>query len=360
MSNCPNNSRVLVINPGSTSTKIAVYDGCSVLFEEVIAHAIEEVSVFDKVIDQYDFRIGKIKEVIASKGFDMTTLTAVIGRGGALKPVESGTYEVNAAMIDDLVNRPYYQHVSNLGAIIAKDIADEYNLKSYIADPLTVDELCDLARLSGAPELPRKSVLHALSVKATLRKTALDLDKSIENISMIVGHLGGGITIAAIENGRIIDVNNANEEGPFSAERSGGITVDDILEMCYSGKYTHKEMQDKIIKKGGLVAYLGTNDARTVEEMVKAGDKKATEVFSAMAYQIAKEIGAMATVLSGKVDAIALTGGLSNWGMLVDAIKGYCSFIADVYVYPGENEMIALSQAAQRVIHGREEVKVYA
>lgn len=350
---------VLVINPGSTSTKIAVYRGKERLLSENISHSADQLEKYPIIVDQYGFRSEAVQNTLLENGFDISSLDAVVGRGGTLKPLLGGVYSVNDKMIDDLINRPNYQHASNLGAIIAKKMADELSIPSFIVDPVCVDELEPFARLSGMPELPRTSIIHALSVRSTARKTAESMGKELEEVNVIVAHMGGGISICPVKAGKMVDVNNANEEGPFSAERSGSLPVGDVVKMCYSGKYTLDEMSAKVLKKGGFVSYLNTNDGRDVEKMIESGNEKALEVTKAMAYQIAKEIGAMAVVLEGKVDAIAFTGGLANWKRLVDEISSRCSFIAPIHMFPGENEMEALAIGALRVLAGLEEAKEY-
>jgi len=351
---------VLVINPGSTSTKIAVYKGKERILSQNISHSTEMLEKYPIIVDQYEFRSEAVQNTLLENGFELSSLDAIVGRGGTLKPLLGGVYSVNDKMVDDLINRPNYQHASNLGAIIAKKMADELSIPSFIVDPVSVDELEPFATLSGMPELPRTSIVHALSVRATARKAAEAMGKELEEVNVIVAHLGGGISICPVKAGKMVDVNNANEEGPFSAERSGTLPVGDVIKLCYSGKYTFEEMYSKVLKKGGLVSYLGTNDGREVEKMIDNGDAKAIEVTEAMAYQIAKEIGAMAVVLEGNADGIAFTGGLAYWQRLIDEIVARCSFIAPIYMFPGENEMEALALGGMRVLSGLEEPREYA
>ena len=350
---------VLVINPGSTSTKVAVYANEKVVLSENVSHVYEELVGFDKVMDQRDLRNKAVLNILKDKGFDLNSVDVVVGRGGALKPLKSGAYQVNEAMLKDLLENSIYQHVSNLGAVLASDIAKSLSIEAYIADPISVDELCDLARVSGLKDVPRISMLHALSIKATAHKLALEISKPFSKLNAIIVHLGGGISVCAIKDGEMIDTNNANEEGPFSPERAGSLPMGELLALCTSGKFTKEQMKNKVLKKAGFVGYLGTSDAREVEKLVEAKDEKALAVSEAMFYQISKEIGAMACVLSGKVDGIALTGGLANWKRLVDYVTSKVSFIAKVHTYPGENEMKALYDAIGRVKKGEEKALTY-
>jgi butyrate kinase len=271
----------------------------------------------------------------------------------------SGTYKVTDAMIEDLKIGAQGEHASNLGGIIARSIADSQGIPSYIVDPVAVDEFDDIARISGLPEVPRKSLVHALNIKAIARRAACDMGKDLEEVNFIVCHLGGGISISPMNKGKIVDVNNANESGPFSADRAGGVPVGDIVKMCYSGKFTLADMKKKINRSAGLIGYLGTNDARDVEKMIAAGDKKAEFIYDALAYQIAKEVGQMATVLYGKVDAIILTAGMAYSKILCQNITKRVNFISEVKIYPGEDEMLALSEGTYRILKGEEQVKIY-
>lgn len=352
--------RLLVINPGSTSTKIAVFDNEKPVFEETIRHSNEELAPYATIIDQFEFRKNMILDTLNAKGINITKLSAVIGRGGMVKPIESGTYTVNEAMLKDLRVGIMGQHASNLGGIIAYEIASQLHIPSYIVDPVVVDELDDIARITGMPELKRVSILHALNQKAVAKRAAKEMGKAYEDINLIVAHLGGGISVGAHRKGRVIDVNNALDgEGPMSPERAGTLPVGGLIKMCYSGKYTIEEMKKKIVGKGGLVAHLGTNDGREVVRRIKAGDKHAELVYKAMAYQVGKEIGACAAVLEGKVDAICITGGLAYDEILVGWIKEMVQFISQVLIYPGEDEMIALAEGGLRVLRKEEEPKEY-
>lgn len=287
--------KLLIINPGSTSTKIGVYENESPVFVETIRHATEEIEKFNSVVDQFEFRKDTILKVLKEKNFDIKDLNAVVGRGGLLKPIEGGTYIVNERMLEDLRAEIRGQHASNLGALIANEIAKDLNIPAYIVDPIVVDELDDVARISGIPEIERTSIFHALNQKAVAKRYAKEHGKKYEEVNVIVAHLGGGVSVGAHRKGRIVDVNNALDgEGPFSPERSGGVPVGDLVKLCYSGKYTYEEMKKKITGKGGFVAYLGTNNALEVENAALAGDPKAKLLYEAMAYQTAKEIGACA------------------------------------------------------------------
>jgi len=352
--------RLLIINPGSTSTKIAIYDNEKPVLEQTLRHSNEELAPYSTIIDQYEFRKNVILDTLNSNGINISKLNAVVGRGGLLKPMEGGTYRVNDRMLEDLRNAIMGQHASNLGAIIANEIASQLGIPAFIVDPVVVDEMDDIARLSGMPEISRKSILHALNQKAVARRAAADLGKKYEDLNLIVAHMGGGISVGAHRKGRVVDVNNALDgEGPFSPERAGGLPVGGLIKLCYSGKYTLEEMKKKLVGKGGLVAYLGTNDGREVTKMIEAGDKNAELVYEAMAYQVAKEIGACAAVLEGKVDAVCITGGLAYDSRLMGWIKERVEFIAEVRIYPGEDEMIALAQGGLRVLRGEEQAKEY-
>ncbi|SHJ66256.1 butyrate kinase [Anaerobranca californiensis DSM 14826] len=356
----PNSFRILTINPGSTSTKIAVFENDNPLFEETLRHSAEELVVFKTIIDQYEFRKNVILKTLDEQGINLNKLSAVVGRGGLLAPMPGGTYEVNEKMLEDLRKGLQGQHASNLGGIIAYEIAEQFNIPAYIVDPVVVDEMEDIARISGMPEIQRKSIFHALNQKAVARRAANDLQGSYGDFNFIVAHLGGGISVGAHRKGKVVDVNNALDgEGPFSPERSGGLPVGDLVKLCFSNQFTQGEIMKKIVGKGGLVAYLNTNDGREVRKMIENGDKYAELVYQAMAYQVAKEIGSCAAVLKGEVDAIILTGGLAYDQVLVGWIKERVNFISDVLVYPGEDEMLALAEGGLRVLTGEEKPKIY-
>ncbi len=352
--------KILVINPGSTSTKISVFEDEEEILKENIHHSKEELEPFEKIVDQYEFRKKIILETLQKKGFDLRQLSATVGRGGLLRPIPGGTYRVNERMLHDLRIGLQGEHASNLGGILAHEIAKPLGIPAFIVDPVVVDEMEPIAKLSGLPEIERRSIFHALNQKAVARQAAADMGKKYEEVNFIVVHLGGGISVGVHRKGRVVDVNNAlNGDGPYAPERAGGLPVWDAMKLALSGKYTEQELKKKLAGKGGVVAYLGTNDMREVEERVKAGDEKARLVFEGMAYQVAKEIGAGATVLKGQVDAIIITGGLARSDMFVGWVKERVSFIAPVKVYPGEDEMRALAMGVLRVLRGEEEAKEY-
>ncbi|MBA7697087.1 Butyrate kinase 2 [subsurface metagenome] len=351
---------ILVINPGSTSTKIAIFNQeGKEIFKETISHSAEELSQFKSLLEQGPVRKKIILDMLKKKNVDIDSLKAIIGRGGVLKPLKAGTYEVNDKLIFDLKNSAI-EHASNLGGIIASEIAKNIGILAYIADPVSVDEFTDIARISGLKGIERKSLLHTLNIRANAFRYAKEQGKKFEELNIIVAHLGGGISITPIEKGKIVDVNNANDGGPFSPERTGSLPNKALIHLCYSGKHSEKELYKLITHKGGLVSYLGVNDAREVIKKIEQGDKYAELIFEAMCYQIAKEIGAMATVLKGKVEAIILTGGIAHNEILVNRIKDRAGWIAPIVVYPGEEEMKALAEAVIRVIKGEEKVKTYS
>lgn len=352
--------RVLTINPGSTSTKIGVFEDENLMFEETLRHSTEEISSYEKVYDQYEFRKEIILKCLKDNNIELDSLDTVVGRGGLLKPIEGGTYIVNDIMLEDLKTGVMGEHASNLGGILAHEIANEIQVNAFIVDPVVVDELQDLARISGLKEIERKSIFHALNQMAVSRRYAKSLEVQYQDLNLIVAHLGGGISVGAHEKGRVIDVANALDgEGPFSPERSGSLPVGDLIKLCYSGKYTHNQMKKMIKGNGGLVSYLNTNDAREVVERIKNGDKYAELIYYAMAYQVAKEIGAQAAVLKGKVDAIILTGGIAYDNMFTSWISEMVEFISKVVIYPGEDELTALAEGGLRVLKGEESPKIY-
>jgi butyrate kinase len=351
---------ILVINPGSTSTKIALFNlEAEEIASESINHTAEEISQFHSIIDQAPERKKIVLEVLKKHNIDLSSFKAVIGRGGILKPLEAGTYTINDKLIEDLKNSPR-EHASNLGGIIAREIAEEIDVPAYIADPVSVDEFTDIARISGIKGIERESLLHTLNIRANAFRYAKEQGKKLEELNLIVAHLGGGISIAPIKKGKIVDVNNANDGGPFSPERTGSLPNKALIHLCYSGKYSEKELIKLITHQGGLVSHLGTNDVREVVKKMEQGDNYAKLVFEAMCYQIAKEIGAMATVLKGKIEAIVLTGGIAHNKILVKKIKDRVGWIAPLVVYPGEEEMKALAQAVIRVVNEVEKTKTYS
>lgn len=353
---------LLIINPGSTSTKFALFEEDTSLFELTLAHSAEELADFKKITDQFHFRRDLIIWELGYRNTDLKRIAAVIGRGGLVKPIESGIYEVNEKMISDLSTGIMGQHASNLGGLIAHDIAVSLpNARAYIVDPVVVDELQPVARISGHPDIERVSIFHALNQKAMARAYASSVNKKYEDLNLIVVHLGGGISVGAHKKGRVVDVNNAlNGDGPFSPERSGTLPAGQLSDLCFSGKYTHDEVKSMITGKGGLVAYLGTNNYKEVCRMVDEGNQKASLIRDAQVYQICKEIGSMAAVLCGKVDAIILTGGMAYQEYLVNQIKSMIQFIAPVVVYPGEDEIKSLAFNGLLALNGKIELKTYS
>ena len=352
--------KTLVINPGSTSTKVGVFEDETLLFEETLRHPTEEIAKYASVIDQKDFRKEIILDFLKEKDCDPKSLDVIVGRGGLLKPIPGGTYTVSDALLADLVKGVQGQHASNLGGILAREIGDKLGVPSYIVDPVVVDELTDKARLSGMPELPRRSIFHALNQKAVARRYAKEHGARYEDLNLIVIHMGGGVSVGAHDHGKVVDVNNILDgEGCFSPERSGTVPVGDLVKMCFSGKYTQQEIYKKICGNGGFNAYLHTNDARVVEKMVDEGDQYAQLIQDAFYYQIAKDAGAMAAVLCGKVDQIILTGGIAYNPYTREILEKHLGFIAPITVYPGEDELLALCQGALRVVTGEEKAKEY-
>lgn len=354
------NYRLLIINPGSTSTKIAVFDNENIICEETLRHSVDEISSYVKIYDQFEFRKNIILKALEKSNISIDSLDGVIGRGGLLRPIEGGTYEVNDKMLQDLREGYLGEHASNLGGIISYEIAKEIDKKAFIVDPVVVDEMQDVARISGLKEIERKSIFHALNQKAVARRYANKLGKKYEDLNLIVAHLGGGVSVGAHEKGKVIDVANALDgEGPFSPERAGSLPVGDMIKLCYSGKYTQDEIKKMLTGKGGIVSYLETNDAREVEARIENGDKYAELIYYAMSYQVAKEIGACAAVLKGNVDGIIITGGIAYDKKFTTWIEERVKFIAEVTIYPGEDELTALAEGGLRVLRGEEEAKLY-
>lgn len=352
--------KILAINPGSTSTKIAVYQDEQEIFKIGIDHTAEELAPYDTITEQFQMRKDLILKALQENGIEVSELNGVSGRGGLLWSIPGGTYAVNEQMMEDLRVGVQGQHASNLGGLIANEIAKEAGGQAFIVDPVIVDEMQSVARYSGIPEIERRSIFHALNQKAIARRVCADMGKKYDEANLVIAHMGGGISVGTHSNGRVIDVNNALDgEGPFSPNRSGGVPVGDLVKMCYSGEYSQEEILKKIVGNGGLVAYLGTADLRKVEECIETGDEEAYLIFRAMAYQVAKEIGACATVLKGQLDAIILTGGMAYSERFTRLISEHVSFIAPVKLYPGENELEALALGALRVLRGEEEAKDY-
>ncbi len=350
---------ILTINPGSTSTKVALFKNNKNILQKNLSHSTEELDKLGRIANQYEYRLEIVLDWLREEGIELTSLVAVAGRGGLLAPIPSGTYSVTQVMIDDLKSAARGEHASNLGAMLARGIADRTGIPAYIVDPVAVDEFDDIARISGFPEIPRRTLGHALNIKAVAYRVAKEEGEPLEQLKMVMVHLGGGISVAPLDGGRIIDVNCANDHGPFSPERAGGVPTGALVKLAFSGKYTLDQLKKKLVGKAGLVGYLGTNDAREVEKRIDQGDEKAELIFRAMAYQIAKEIGAMSTVLKGKVDFIVLTGGLSHSKRLVAMITDMIGFIAPVRVHPGEDEMQALEEGVYRVLTGEQKARIY-
>jgi butyrate kinase len=356
-----NDIRILAINPGSTSTKFAVYFGSECKLKKTLRHSIEELSLYDNIIDQFEFRKGLIIDSLVEEGFDVDKIKYIIGRGGLTYPLKSGVYLINNRMLEHARAGIYGQHASNLGPLIADYIALQIpGAHAYVADPVVVDELEDIARFSGHPEFERRSIFHALNQKATARIHAKKIGRSYEKLNLIVVHLGGGISVGAHQKGKVIDVNNALDgEGPFSPERSGTLPVGQLIELCFSNKYQKDEIRRMVIGEGGYVAYLGTNDALEVQKRAEKGEQSAIEIQDALGYQVAKSIGEMAVVLNGIVDGILLTGGLAYNKYLTQYITSKVEFLAGVFVYPGEDELEALAANALRVATGEIEPMEY-
>lgn len=350
--------RVLAINPGSTSTKVAVYDNENLIMSESIAHSSEELSKYKCNMDQLEMRTEAIEKLLEEKGIDVKSLNAVVGRGGALPPVKSGAYRVNDLMIDTLKNRPVLDHASNLGAVIAKSIADSVGIDSFIYDSISVDEMSDVARISGLKEFERTSMGHALNTRAMALKYAKDKGLDYKSLNLIVAHVGGGATVYLHEHGQMSDM-ISDDEGPFSPDRSGRVPCIALIEECYANNFSLYDMKKKIRGKGGIYSYLNTNDIRKVEEMISDGDKYAEMVYDAMVYQMAKAIGEMATVVDGDVDAIIVTGGIAHSKMFTSKLKKKVGFISHVEIMPGENEMESLAFGALRVLKGEETAREF-
>lgn len=353
---------ILVINPGSTSTKFAVFEEDNMIFEKNIRHLPEEIASFEKIADQFHFRKNQIMNELVERKIDMDRIAAVIGRGGLIKPIESGVYRVNERLKEDLEKGILGQHACNLGGLIADDITSTLpNASAFVVDPVVVDELQPVARISGHPEIERISIFHALNHKAVARSYASSINRNYEDMNLIIAHMGGGSSIGAHKKGKVIDVNNAlYGDGPFSPERSGGLPSGQLVDLCFSGRFTKAELKSMITGKGGMVAYLGTNDFQKVCISADNGDEKAILIRDAVAYQISKEIGAMAAVLLGDVDVIILTGGMAHQEEHVHRIKSMVEFIAKVIVYPGQDEIKALAFNGLLAINNKIEIKSYS
>ena len=351
---------ILTINPGSTSTKIGVFKNETAVFETTVRHSTRKLEQYQKIWEQYAFRKNEIVATLHKQGMNIADLDAVVARGGLIRPIPSGIYLIDEKMIDDARVGIQGQHASNLGCVMAYGIAWQYSLPAYIVDPPTIDDLEPLARISGLEAIKRNSLFHALNIFATARKFAADHQQDFRNLNLIVAHLGGGITVAALRKGRAINTNNGLDEGPFTPERSGSLPLLSFIELCFSGQYDKATLKKMVAGKGGLVSYFKTNSAVAIENLAKSGSKKFRLVYEAMAYQISEAIGSRATNLHGKVDAIILTGGLSYSQMLCQWIEERTSFISPVYRYPGENELQALALGGLRVLRGEEMARHYS
>lgn len=352
--------KILVLNPGSTSTKMGIYENNRVIQEKVVRHNREELIKYEYLIEQKPLREACVYEFIEELGLTFDDLDAVVSRGGLIKPIESGTYTINELMLEDLKGNVASLHASALGGVLAYEIAHRENIPCYVVDPVVVDEFDALARLTGLPGIERRSAFHALNQKATAKKYSADIGKAYENSRYIVAHMGGGISVGAHKYGRVVDVNDAlYGEGPFSPERTGGMPAMGLIRLCFSGNYTEKEVIKLVTKSGGMIAYLGTNDLKECEKMIMEGDEFAALVLETMAYQVAKEIGSMIAVLEGRVDAILLTGGLSYSNRFTSYIKERLDLLAPVITYPGEMEMQALADGGYGVLSGSIRPKTY-
>jgi butyrate kinase len=353
----PAELKVLAINPGSTSTKIAVYINERPEFIEHITHSDSELEPFRSrpILDQLGFRELAIERALLSAGFDPARFHAISGRGGLLRPVPGGTYRITAEMLEELQSAPYGEHASNMGAFLALALAQHAGVPAFVVDPVSVDELTDKAHISGSALVVHRSLSHALNTKAVARRYAHDCRCSYEDLRLVIAHLGSGISVSAHERGRMIDVNLAGQEGAFSTERCGGLQLLGVVQLCFSGKYTERQLWDKFIREGGIYSYLGTKDLREVENRIARGDANAALIFDAMAYQIAKDIGAMATALNGHIDAILMTGGMARSEKLIRQLRNAVAWIAPTVVYPGEDELQALAEGALRVLRHEEE-----
>jgi butyrate kinase len=353
--------QLLIINPGGTSTKLAVFQDEEPRFVEDIRHPAEQLRPFHGVVEQEGFRRDAILDFLTKGKVELDQLSAVVARGGALKPLTSGTYHVVPEMLEDIrQGRVFVDHASNLGALLAAGLADQAGIPAFIVDPVSVDELIPEARLSGLPELERRSMSHALNLKMICKEASEKLNKNYDQVNLVAAHLGSGITVSAHRRGKMIDVNNAVDGGPFAPTRTGGLPTTGLIQLCFSGEYSEDELLELVTKRGGLMAYLGTPEGDRIEVRIQEGDQQAKLVYDAMIYQIAKEIGAMVAALGGEVDAVVLTGGLTHCSYLLETLKEQVEFLAPVLVFPGEDEMKALALGALRVLRGEEEPRSYA
>ena len=350
--------RILVVNPGSTSTKIGVYEDENLLFDKTLRHSAEELEKFDSIPAQKDWRRKLVMKALEDQGFDVKTLSAVSGRGGLLAPIRGGTYAVSDRLVRDCTVGVQGQHASNLGGIIAREIGDQLGIPSFIVDPVVVDELSDVARFAGHPLFHRTSIFHALNQKSIGRKAAAALGKPYEEADLIVCHLGGGVSVAAHHNGRIVDLFNVKDEGSMGMDRAGGLPVNQLISFCFSGR-SQDEVKKILGRQAGMFSYLGTTDFRVICARVKEGDPQFVEAYQALVYQLAKDVGAMAAVLHFHVDAIAYTGGMAYEQSFCDDISAYVGGLAPVLRFPGEEEMRSLAEGALRVLHGQAQPREY-
>ncbi|WP_066892265.1 butyrate kinase [Clostridium nigeriense] len=352
------NYNILAINPGSTSTKIALYENDKEILCKSLEHSIEEIEKFNSIQDQFDMRKNKVITFLKSNGYDINKLSAVVGRGGMVPKVSSGAYKVNDIMVNRLKYNPVIEHASNLGALIAYEIANKIGIPAYIYDSVRVDEMIDLARISGMADIERTSTSHVLNSRATAMKVAKMYSKKYSEMNFVIAHLGGGISLSVYEKGRLVDI-ISDDEGPFSPERSGRVPCKSLIDLCYNKNFDKETMNKKLRGNGGIKSYLNTIDVREVEKMIEEGNEKAKLILEAMAYQVAKGIGELSTVLEGKVDVIIITGGIAYSDRVTSWIRNRVRFIAPVEIMPGENEMEALSQGTLRVLMGEEIAREY-
>jgi len=351
---------LLVINPGSTSTKIGVFRDLEEVFSETVAHSAEDLAGYSSVASQYEFRERHIREVLSKRGFDRQSISAVVGRGGLLRPIPGGVYRITESMLRDLRSAEYGEHASNLGAIIAYSLGTEWKVPSFIADPVVVDELSEVARVAGHALFRRVSIFHALNHKAVCRRYAKEKGRKYEEMNLIVAHMGGGVSVGLHQKGRVVDVNQAlSGEGPFSPERAGTLPAGDLVKLCFSGKYGEKDVLKMLTGRGGMVSLMGTNDMREVERASRSGDPKGALYYEAFIYNVGKYIGSLAAAAGGKVDGIILTGGIAHAEAITSGLTRMCGWIAPVVAYPGEGELEALALAGVRALSGEAEVQEY-
>lgn len=352
--------RILAVNPGATSTKFAVFEGETVLVKKTVEHHGDELKAFSRVFDQYPYRIDLLRRELAEAGIELSSLHAVVGRGGLMKPLDGGTYQVNETMVQEMEKAERGEHASNLGSVIAYTLGRELGIPAFIVDPVSVDELEPVARISGSPWFERVSMTHALNMKAVARKVAAELGKKYEEGNLVVAHLGTGVSLSAHQGGRMIDIVDGKDEGPFAPDRCGNVPCSQLVKLCFSGKYSEQDIKAGLFGSGGLHAYLGTKDIRQVKKMAEAGDAKAALLLDALAYQVAKSIGSLATVLKGKIDRIVLTGGMAYATYFTADIVNRVGFIAPVTIVPGEEELESLAAGARRVLRGEETARSYS